>query len=116
AMGYNRRPRPAVQAIQQRLAELPPEVEESISGIRIVKAFARERHMLGRFRRSVVRVFDQNVYSTRLQAFYSPLLGFLPSLGLAVVLLVGGRAVINGGLSLGGFGAFYHYLITLTRP
>ena len=38
------------------------------------------------------RVFDQNIYSTRLQAFYSPLLGFLPSLGLAVVLLVGGRA------------------------
>ena len=47
-----------------------------------MKAFAREDHMLGRFRRSVVRVFDQNVYSTRLQAFYSPLLGFLPSLGL----------------------------------
>jgi ATP-binding cassette subfamily B protein len=116
AMRYNRRSRPAVQEIQQRLAELTAEVEESISGIRIVKAFARERHMLGRFRRSVVRVFDQNVYSTRLQAFYSPLLGFLPSLGLAVVLLVGGREVINGGLSLGDFTAFYTYLIMLTVP
>ena len=78
--------RPAVQEIQQRLAELTAEVEESISGIRIVKAFAREEHMLERFRRSVARVFDQNIFSTRLQAFYSPLLGFLPSLGL------GGRA------------------------
>ena len=116
AMRYNRRSRPAVQEIQQRLAELTAEVEESISGIRIVKAFARERHMLGRFRRSVVRVFDQNIYSTRLQAFYSPLLGFLPSLGLAVVLLVGGREVINGGLSLGDFAAFYTYLIMLTAP
>jgi ATP-binding cassette subfamily B protein len=116
AMRYNRRSRPAVQEIQQRLAELTAEVEESISGIRIVKAFARERHMLGRFRRSVLRVFDQNVYSTRLQAFYSPLLGFLPSLGLAVVLLVGGREVINGGLSLGDFTAFYTYLIMLTVP
>src|SRR5215217_7115799 len=76
AMRYNRRSRPAVQEIQQRLAELTAEVEESISGIRIVKAFAREQHMLGRFRRSVLRVFDQNIYSTRLQAFYSPLLGF----------------------------------------
>ena len=56
AMRYNRRSRPAVQEIQQRLAELTAEVEESISGIRIVKAFARERHMLGRFRRSVIRV------------------------------------------------------------
>jgi ABC-type multidrug transport system fused ATPase/permease subunit len=116
AMRYNRRSRPAVQEIQQRLAELTAEVEESISGIRIVKAFARERHMLGRFRRSVLRVFDQNIYSTRLQAFYSPLLGFLPSLGLAVVLLVGGREVINGGLSLGDFTAFYTYLIMLTGP
>jgi ABC-type multidrug transport system fused ATPase/permease subunit len=116
AMRYNRRSRPAVQEIQQRLAELTAEVEESISGVRIVKAFARERHMLGRFRRSVLRVFDQNIYSTRLQAFYSPLLGFLPSLGLAVVLLVGGREVINGGLSLGDFAAFYTYLIMLTGP
>jgi ABC-type multidrug transport system fused ATPase/permease subunit len=116
AMRYNRRSRPAVQEIQQRLAELTAEVEESISGIRIVKAFARERHMLERFGRSVRRVFDQNIYSTRLQAFYSPLLGFLPSLGLAVVLLVGGREVINGGLSLGDFAAFYTYLVMLTSP
>jgi ABC-type multidrug transport system fused ATPase/permease subunit len=116
AMRYNRRSRPAVQEISQRLAELTAEVEESISGVRIVKAFAREEHMLGRFRRSVLRVFDQNIYSTRLQAFYSPLLGFLPSLGLAVVLLVGGREVINGALSLGDFAAFYTYLIMLTGP
>src|SRR3954447_7069803 len=116
AMRYNRRSRPAVQEIQQRLAELTAEVEESISGVRIVKAFAREEHMLGRFRRSVLRVFDQNIYSTRLQAFYSPLLGFLPSLGLAVVLLVGRREVVNGGLSPGDFAAFYTYLIMLTAP
>ena len=116
AMRYNRRSRPAVQEIQQRLAELTGEVEEGISGIRIVKAFARERFMLERFRRSVGRVFDQEIYSTRLQAFYSPMLGFLPSLGLAVVLLVGGRQVIDGSLSLGDFTAFYTYLIMLTGP
>src|SRR3954452_23382777 len=116
AMRYNRRSRPAVQEIQQRLAELTAEAEESISGVRIVKAFAREDHMLGRFRHSVSRVFDQNVYSTRLSAYYSPLLGFLPSLGMAVILLVGGREVINGGLSLGNFTAFYTYLLMLVAP
>jgi len=116
AMRYNRRSRPAVQEIQQRLAELTAEVEESISGIRVVKAFARERHMLERFRTSVNRVFDQNVYSTRLQAFYSPLLGFLPSLGLAAILMVGGRQVINGQLTLGQFTAFYTYLLMLIGP
>jgi ATP-binding cassette subfamily B protein len=116
AMRYSRRSRPAVQEIQQRLAELTGEVEEGVAGIRIVKAFAREGFMLERFRRSVGRVFDQEIYSTRLQAFYSPMLGFLPSLGLAVVLLVGGRQVINGSLSLGDFTAFYTYLIMLTAP
>ena len=116
AARFSRLSRPSLQEVQQRIAELTVEAEESISGIRIVKAFARERHMLNRFRRSVARVFDQNVYSTRLRAFYSPLLGFLPSLGLAVVLLAGGRQVISGGLSLGDFAAFYTYLIMLTVP
>jgi ATP-binding cassette subfamily B protein len=72
--------------------------------------------MLRRFEHAVGRVFDQNVYSTRLSAFYAPLLGFLPSLGLAVILLVGGREVINGGLSLGNFTAFYTYLLMLVAP
>ena len=105
-----------MQEVQQRIAELTAEAEESVSGIRIVKAFAREEHMLERFRHSVSRVFDQNVYSTRLRAFYSPMLGFIPSLGLAVVLLVGGRQVIDGTLSLGDFTAFYTYLVMLMGP
>ena len=116
AARFNRLSRPAVQEVQQRIAELTAEAEESISGIRIVKAFAREEHMLGRFRRSVARVFDQNVYSTRLRAFYSPMLGFIPSIGLAIVLYVGGREVISGNLSLGDFTAFYTYLIMLMGP
>jgi ATP-binding cassette subfamily B protein len=116
AARFNRLARPAVQEVQQRIGELTAEAEEGISGIRIVKAFAREDYMLGRFRNSVARVFSQNVYSTRLQAFYSPMLGFIPSLGLAVVLYVGGRAVINNTLSLGDFAVFYTYLAMLMGP
>ena len=116
AMRFNRLSRPALQEVQQRIAELTAEAEESVSGIRIVKAFAREEHMLARFRHSVTRVFDQNVYSTRLRAFYSPMLGFIPSLGLAVVLYIGGREVIAGTFSLGDFTAFYTYLVMLVGP
>ena len=116
AARFSRLSRPALQEVQQRIAELTAEAEESISGIRVVKAFAREEHMLGRFRHSVMRVFDQNVYSTRLRAFYSPFLGFLPSVGLAVVLYIGGRQVIDGNLSLGQFTAFYTYLLMLQGP
>jgi ABC-type multidrug transport system fused ATPase/permease subunit len=116
ASRYNRVSRPAVQEVQQRLAELTAEAEENVSGIRIVKAFAREEHQLHRFRRAVARVFDQSIYSTRLQAFFSPLLGFLPQLGIALVLLIGGRQVIAGKLSLGDFTAFYTYVAMLAGP
>jgi ABC-type multidrug transport system fused ATPase/permease subunit len=116
AARYNRVSRPALQEVQQRIAELTAEAEENVSGIRIVKAFAREEHQLHRFRRAVSRVFDQSIYSTRLQAFFSPLIGLLPQIGVALVLLVGGRQVIAGNLSLGEFTAFYTYVVMLASP
>jgi ATP-binding cassette subfamily B protein len=116
ATRYSRRNRPAEQEVQQRVGELTAGAEESVSGIRIVKAFAREGHMMDRFRRSVDRVFDQSMLTTRLQAFYTPLMGFLPNIGLAVVLLVGGRQVIDGNLSLGDFTAFFIYVQLLAGP
>ncbi|HEX3325248.1 MAG TPA: ABC transporter ATP-binding protein [Solirubrobacterales bacterium] len=116
ASRYNRVSRPAVQEVQQRIAELTAEAEENISGIRIVKAFAREEHQLHRFQRAVTRVFDQSIYSTRLQATFSPLIGLLPQIGIALVLLVGGREVIAGTLSLGSFTAFYTYVAMLAGP
>jgi ABC-type multidrug transport system fused ATPase/permease subunit len=116
ASRYNRVSRPAQQEVQQRLAELTAEAEENVSGIRIVKAFAREEYQLQRFSRSVSRVFDQSIYSTRLQAFFSPLIGLLPQLGIALVLLIGGREVIANNLSLGNFTAFYTYLVMLAGP
>jgi ATP-binding cassette subfamily B protein len=116
ASRYNRISRPAVQEVAQRVAELTAEAEENVSGIRIVKSFAREEFQLQRFRRAVKRVFDQSIYSTRLQAFFSPLIGLLPQIGIALVLLVGGREVINGSLRLGNFTTFYIYLVMLAGP
>src|SRR3954447_11519564 len=116
ASRYNRVSRPAVQEVAQRVAELTAEAEENVSGIRIVKAFAREEFQLHRFQRTVKRVFDQSIYSTRLQAFLSPLIGLLPQLGIALVLLIGGRMVIDGNLRLGNFTAFYIYLVMLAGP
>jgi ATP-binding cassette subfamily B protein len=116
ATKYSQISRPAQQEVQQRIAELTAEAEENVSGIRIVKAFAREEHQLHRFQRVVARVFDQSIYTTRVQAFFSPLIGLLPQIGIALVLLVGGREVINGSLSLGAFVAFYTYVAMLAGP
>src|SRR3954452_18296789 len=105
AARYGRRSRPALQEVQQRIAELTAEAEENVSGVRVVKAFAAEPRQLKRFREVVRRVFDQAMYATRLSAFYQPFIGFLPQLGLAAILIVGGRRVIDGTLTLGSFTA-----------
>ncbi|HEY2259052.1 MAG TPA: ABC transporter ATP-binding protein, partial [Solirubrobacteraceae bacterium] len=113
---YGKRSRPAMQEAQQRIAELTADAEESVSGIRVVKAFAQEERQLARFQHSVQRVFDQQILATRIQAFYGPLISFLPNLGLGAILLVGGREVINGTLTIGAFTAFYAYLLMLISP
>src|ERR1700722_13521845 len=113
---YGHRSRPAMQEAQQRIAELTADVEENVSGVRVVKAFAQEDRQLGRFRHSVERVFDQQMIATRIQALFNPLISFLPNLGLAAILLFGGREVINGSLSIGAFTAFYAYLLMLISP
>jgi ATP-binding cassette subfamily B protein len=116
ATRYGRRSRPALQDVQQRIAELTADVEENVSGVRVVKAFAAEPRQLAAFEGTVGRVFDQSMAATRLRAFYNPFIGFLPSVGLAVILLVGGRQVVNGTLTLGDFTAFYAYLLMLIGP
>ncbi len=116
AARYGRKNRPASQEVQQRIAELTAEAEENISGVRVVKAFAQEARQLARFREAVARVFAQSMVSTRLRAFYNPLIGFLPQLGLAALLLVGGRQAIRGELTVGEFVAFYGYVLMLVGP
>ncbi|HEX8052783.1 MAG TPA: ABC transporter ATP-binding protein [Thermoleophilaceae bacterium] len=116
AYRYGARNRPASQEVQQRIAELTAEAEESISGIRLVKAFAREERQLARFTRATARVFEQSMVSTRLRAFYNPFIGFLPQVGLAAVLLVGGHQAIDGRITVGEFVAFYGYVLMLIGP
>ena len=116
AQRYGQRSRPALQEVQQRIAELTAEAEENVSGVRVVKAFAQEERQLARFQHSVARVFDQSIYAIRIQAKFGPLLSFFPNLGLAMILLVGGRQVIDGTLSVGQFTAFYAYLLMLISP
>jgi ABC-type multidrug transport system fused ATPase/permease subunit len=113
---YGRTARPAIQEVQQRIGELTADAEENISGVRVVKSFAREPQQLQRFRHSVSRVFDQSMVATRLEAKFNPAIGFLPQLGLAAVLLIGGNRVIHAHLTIGQFTQFYLYLNMLIGP
>ena len=116
AVRYSRQSRPAMQEVQQRIAELTAEAEENVTGIRVVKAFGQEDYQLLRFQGAVSRLFDQSIKSTRIQAFFSPLIGALPQIGTALVLLIGGHSVLNGSMNIGEFTAFYTYMILLASP
>ena len=116
AFRYGIRNRPAQQEVQQRIAELTADAEENVTGVRVVKAFAQEARQFARFRDTVGRVFSQAIVTTRLNAFYTPLIGFLPQVGLAAVLLIGGSQAINGTITVGEFVAFYGYVVMLAAP
>src|SRR5450755_2610588 len=64
---YGHRSRPAIQEVQQRIAELTADAEENVSGVRVVKAFAQEGRQMQRFAGSVSRVFEQAIIAVRIQ-------------------------------------------------
>jgi ATP-binding cassette subfamily B protein len=116
ATRYSRRSHPILRDIQQRIADVTTQAEESIVGVRVVKAFAQEDAEADRFAERTERVFERELDSARIQARYSPLLDLLPQLAFAVIILAGGLLVIDGHLSLGGFITYNLYLAILIWP
>lgn len=116
AVRYSRRTAPVRIDVQQKVGEVTQAAEESMVGIRVVKAFGREGERTDRFAGTARRAFDRSMDANRLESFYQPLMGFLPSAGLAVILLYGGSLTINGELTLGEFVQFYLYLTLLMGP
>jgi ATP-binding cassette subfamily B protein len=116
ATRYSRRSHPVLRDIQQRIADVTTQAEESIVGVRVVKAFAQEDAEAARFNARTERVFERELDSARIQARYSPLLDLLPQLAFAVIILAGGLLVIDGHLTLGGFVTYNLYLALLIWP
>ena len=116
AFRYSRVSHPVLRDVQQTLAEVTTVAEESITGVHVVKSFAQEERRTERFRTAANTVFTKTLAANRQRAFYVPLLTFLPFIAQGLVLLVGGRMVISGSLSLGTFSAFYLLLAMLVMP
>jgi len=116
AIRFSQRLGPVTTALQERLADVSHEVEESVSGIRVIKAFGAEdlqRHRLGD---AATGVYDQGMGLARLRAAFNPLLEVLPMVGLIAVLYVGGRQVIDGNLTVAALIAFNFYILQLVFP
>ena len=104
------------RSVQESLAAMNSTLQESISGIRLVKAFALEAREEERFVRQCREYYRHNLAVSRTSAAFHGAIGFLAGAGVAMVLYVGGRAVARGELTLGGFVAFNAYLAMLAFP
>src|SRR4051794_17097263 len=107
---------PAVMGIQQESAELAAVVEETVSGVRVVKGFGAEGVQQQRFNTEADDVYDESMKATRVRAVFLPALELLPNIGLILVLAYGGHQVLNGALTLGSLVAFNVYVVMLIWP
>ena len=113
---FMRQVRPIFVDIQQQLAVITTRLQENLSGVRVVRAFAREADEEARFDRENAGYLERNLAAVRLWALFFPLINFITGAGTALVIWYGGREVIAGRLSLGSLVAFNTFLLMLISP
>ena len=116
AWAYSRRYHARTERLQERWGAAATLVEETVSGIRVVKGLGAGGPLASEFRTRSRSIVDRALDIARLDAVFMPTLEFLPLLGLLAVLWIGGRRVISGDLSLGSFVAFNAYVAMLVWP
>jgi len=107
---------PTVMAVQQESAELAEVVEETVSGVRVVKGFGAEGVQASRLGVEADDVYDAAMAGATVRARYWPILEAVPALGLVLVLGYGGHQVIDGDLTIGELVAFNAYVTLLVWP
>ncbi len=104
------------QAIQEQFSELTSHAHENLSGVRVVRAYRQERAETAGFRRLSDDYLARNLGLARVQGLFFPLLTLLGGSSAVIVLYAGGRLVMAGTISVGGFVAFGVYLAMLVWP
>ncbi|MPY82812.1 MAG: ATP-binding cassette domain-containing protein [Actinophytocola sp.] len=107
---------PATWTAQQRAADLAQHVEETVTGVRVVKGFGQEAREIGRLERTARRLFAERMRTARLSAMPTATTSALPAAGQVAVLALGGMLALHGQISLGTFIAFAAYISALIAP
>ncbi len=116
ARRFSTRLHPKAMAIQRESADLANVVEETVSGVRIVKGFGAEQVMATRLEGEADDLYQASMGAARVRAHYLPALDLLPNIGLILVLAYGGHQVLDGQLQLGTLVAFNLYIGLLIWP
>ncbi len=107
---------PMFARIQKRLDKVNTVLQENLAGIKVVKAFTRERSEQQKFDHAADDLMDQQIYVARLFSILFPIVILIASLGQAMVLYFGGRQILGGTLTLGQWQEFSLYLVFLFMP
>ena len=101
---------------QEAVSDLTDYVQESFSGVRVIKSFVRERAELRAFARANANARDKNLSVIKIQAVVMPLLDVIIGISSLVALIYGGYLALTGGITLGRFIAFNQYIGMLVWP
>ena len=104
------------EKVQATFSDLTERVRETFSGIRVIKAYAREPWTYRRVEEESNKYISDNMELARSLAFFFPVMAIFTNLGLAIVIWLGGRFTILGHITTGDFVAFISYLNLLTWP
>ena len=107
---------PLFLKIQKRLDKVNTILQENLSGIKVIKAFTREKSEEKKFDFAADELMDQQIYVVRFFSILFPIVILIASLGQAMVLYFGGRQIIGGTLTIGQWQEFSLYLIFLFLP
>lgn len=111
-----RKIRRASTAVQDALAQGANVLEETISGVRIVKSFAREEYEIGRFSARVTDIFDAAMRRAKIGAVLGPMIGFMAFGSITITLWFGSYEVIQGRLTAGDLVAYLIYTMLVAAP
>jgi ATP-binding cassette subfamily B protein/subfamily B ATP-binding cassette protein MsbA len=115
-IGYSKLVRPAFRNRQQSIGELNAVLNDSLSGIREVKAFAREEDALDKVDDKIQLVLHKNLRALKLMAIFNPIFDFAAGIGQLLVIFFGARMAIAGTLSIADLVAFFLYLDSFYTP
>ena len=104
------------QKVQESFSKLAAMAQENLNGIRVVKAFAREDVQLQRFKELGEEYIQLNMDLAKVQSAFGPTLDLTMSLGMVLLLFVGGKSVIGSAVTLGTFVAFQRYIQKMVWP
>ena len=113
---FNTRIRPVYRRVRARLGDINAQLQDSLSGIQVIQAFAQEDRALERFATDSENYYHARVQGLRYWATFFPAMRFVASLGMVIVLGVGATMVVHGELSLGTLIAFLSYITSFYQP